>query len=132
MNSYRISIPLILALALLTGACAAPLAVTGASYAADGGALLASNKTVTDHLASMVAKKDCALWRVIRGRPVCKEREGGEDPYDVDYDQPQRMVSEGGVQYAPPLRTAANAPAMSWDNGVYKSEPAPAAVLPIT
>lgn len=124
-------LPLVVGLALLTGACGAPLALTGASYAADGGSLLASDKTVTDHLASMVSKKDCALWRVVRGRPVCKEREGDEDPYDVDYGQPQRMASEEGVQYVPPLRASANAPAASWDSGAYESEPAPAPVTAV-
>lgn len=125
MNSTPLFAPLVMGLALLTGACGAPLAVTGASYAADGGSLLASNKTMTDHLASMISKKDCALWRVMRGRPICKERDGDEDPYDVDYDQPQRVVSEEGVQYLPPLRASAHAPAMSWDEDAYKSATAP-------
>ena len=125
--------PLVAGLALLTGACGAPLAVTGASYAADGGMLAASNKSATDHLASMMSKKDCALWRVFKGRPVCQEREGDKDPYNVDYTQPQRMVSEDGVQYAPPLRPAADAPAASWDAAAYKAAPAPAApAVPVT
>jgi hypothetical protein len=138
MSSFRLAIPLCLpliaGLALLTGACGAPLAVTGASYAADGGMLAASNKTATDHLASMMSKKDCALWRVFKGRPVCQEREGDKDPYNVDYTQPQRMVSEDGVQYAPPLRPAANAPAASWDAAAYKSAPTPPATpaAPVT
>src|SRR5215510_13241984 len=95
-----IMLPLVLGAVLLTGACAAPIA-TGASYAADGGFLVASNKTSTDHLLSMVSKQDCAVWRVIKGRAVCKPREGDKDPYNVDYNDPQRMVSEDGVQYAP-------------------------------
>jgi hypothetical protein len=137
MSSFRLAIPLFLplvvGLALLTGACGAPLAVTGASYAADGGLLVASDKSATDHLASMVSKKDCALWRVFKGRPVCKEREGDKDPYDVDYTQPQRMVSEEGVQYAPPLRAQPDAPAASWDAAAYKNTPAPAAPsVPVT
>jgi hypothetical protein len=135
MSSFRLAIPLFLplvvGLALLTGACGAPLAVTGASYAADGGLLVASDKSATDHLASMVSKKDCALWRVFKGRPVCKEREGDKDPYDVDYTQPQRMVSEEGVQYAPPLRAQPDAPAASWDAAAYKTTPAAPAV-PVT
>jgi hypothetical protein len=134
MSSFRLAIPLFLplvvGLAFLTGACGAPLAVTGASYAADGSLLATSNKTATDHLASMISKKDCALWRVFRGRPVCKEREGDKDPYNVDYTQPQRMVSEDGVQYAPPLRAAPDAPAASWDAAAYKAAPAPAPVAP--
>ena len=130
MSFPRLAIPLFLPLvmgfALLTGACAAPLALTGASYAADGGLLVASNKTSTDHFVSMVSNKDCALWRALRGRAVCKEREGEQNPYDVDYDQPQRMVGEDGVQYAPPLHAAADAPATSWDVAAYKSPAAPA------
>jgi hypothetical protein len=137
MSSFRLAIPLFLplvvGLALLTGACGAPLAVTGASYAADGGLLVTSDKTATDHLASMMSKKDCALWRAFRGRPVCKEREGDKDPYNVDYTQPQRMVSEDGVQYAPPLRPPADSPAASWDAAAYKNAPAPAAPsVPVT
>jgi len=133
MSSRRlpfIFLPLVAGMVLLTGACGAPLAVTGASYAADGGMLVASNKTATDHLASMVSKKDCALWRVFRGRTVCKEREGDKDPYAVDYTEPQRMVGEDGVQYAPPLHAAPDAPAASWDAAAYKSAPAPAAPSP--
>ena len=137
MSSFRLAnplfLPLVVGLALLTGACGAPLVVTGASYAADGGLLVASDKTATDHFASMVSKKDCAMWRVLRGRPVCKDREGDKDPYNVDYTQPQRMVSEDGVQYAPPLRAAAEAPATSWDAAAYKTTPAPAAPsVPVT
>jgi hypothetical protein len=120
-------LPLVAGLALLAGACGAPLVVTGASYAADGSLLVASNKTATDHLASMVSKKDCALWRVLRGRAVCKEREGDKDPYAVDYTDPQRMVAEDGVHYAAPLRAAADAPAMSWDAATYNTPPPPAA-----
>ena len=40
------------------------------------------------------------------------------------------MVSEDGVQYAPPLRPAANAPAASWDAAAYKSAPALAPTAP--
>ena len=132
MSSPRlpfITLCLVLGVGLMTGACAAPLAVSGASYAADGGLLVASDKTSTDHMISMVSKQDCALWRVIKGRAVCKPREGDKDPYKVNYDDPQRMVAEDGVHYAPPLRTAADAPATSWDAASYKATP-PAPIAP--
>jgi hypothetical protein len=129
-----IMLPLVLGAALMAGACGAPLAVTGAGYAADGGLLAASEKTSTDHMLSMVSKQDCALWRVIRGRAVCKPREGDPNPYKVDYDDPQRMVAEDGVHYAPPLRAASDAPATSWDAAAYKTAPqAPATpAAPVT
>lgn len=130
MSSFRLSIyivlPLALGLSLLTGACGVPLAVSAASYAADGGFVVASDKTSTDHLASVVTKKDCAMWRIFRGRQICNERADGEDPYEVDYNEPQRQVSEDGVQYSPPLRSGADAPAASWDEAAYKAAPQPA------
>lgn len=130
MSSFRLPIsflPLVLGLALLTGACGAPLAVSAVSYGSDGAMLVATDKTGTDHLASMVSKKDCALWRAFRGRQVCKEREeGAKDPYAVDYNEPQRSVAEDGTTYGPPLRAAAHAPAASWDAAAYKTSPTPA------
>lgn len=123
-----ITLLLVAGAGMTTGACGVPLAVSGAGYAADGGFLVASEKTSTDHMISMVSKQDCAVWRVIKGRAVCKPREGDKDPYKVDYDDPQRMVAEDGVHYAPPLRTAADAPATSWDAASYKpASPAPTA-----
>src|SRR4029453_7408190 len=120
-----ITLSLVMGVGLMTGACAAPLAVSGAGYAADGGLLVASEKTSTDHMISMVSKQDCALWRVIKGRAVCKPREGDTDPYKVNYDEPQRMVAEEGGHYTSPLRAPADAPATSWDAAAYKAAPAP-------
>lgn len=120
---------LVIGLGLLTGGCGVPLVVAGGSYAADGGLLAASSKTSTDHMISMVSKQDCALWRAFKSRPVCKAREGDQDPYAVDYDAPQRMVGEDGVHYAPPLRPATDAPAASWDAAAYKGPP-PAPATP--
>jgi hypothetical protein len=124
-----ITVSLVVGAGLMTGACGVPLAVSGAGYAADGGLLVASDKTSGDHVISMVSKQDCALWRVVKGRAVCKPREGDKDPYKVDYDDPQRTVAEDGVHYAPPLRATADAPAASWDAAAYKAEP-PAPTAP--
>jgi len=122
MNFRRIAVPMALGLSLLTGACA-PAAVTVASYGADGVSYAGTGKSTTDHLASMVSKKDCAFWRVFRSEKVCREREGDHDPYEVDYDQPTRQPSEDGVSYAPPLHASANVPAASWTAETYKVGP---------
>jgi hypothetical protein len=141
MSYFRLSIsfPLVvMGLALLTGACGGPLAVSAVSYGSDGAMLVATDKTGTDHFVSMVSKKDCALWRLFRGREVCREREeGAKDPYAVDYNEPQRSVSEDGTTYGPPLRAAPDAPAASWDVAAYKisspaPSPTPAPVEPVT
>ena len=122
--SFYIALPLALGLSLATGACGIPIAVSAASYAADGGLVAASDKTSTDHVLSVVTKEDCAMWRIFRGRRICTERADGEDPYDVNYTEPQREVSEDGVQYTAPLRPAAGAPAVSWDPATYTPPPA--------
>ena len=125
-----ITLPLVVTAGLMTGGCGVQVAVAGASYAADGGLLAASDKTSGDHMISMVSKQDCALWRVIKGRAVCKPREGDKDPYNVDYNDPQRTVAEDGVHYAPPLRPSADAPASSWDAAAYKDKAPTAPATP--
>jgi hypothetical protein len=122
MSFSRLAL-LALGLPLLAGACA-PVAVTAVSYGADGVSLAESGKSTTDHFASMVSKKDCALWRVFKNQKICREREGTKDPYKVDYDQPNRQPSEDGVAYTPPLHAPASAPAASWTAEAYKP-PAP-------
>jgi hypothetical protein len=129
MNFPRLSLlllPVALGLPMLTGACGAPVAVVAASYSADGVSLAESGKTATDHAASMVSKKDCALWRVFRNRKICQDRDPDQpDPYKVNYDEPFRQVGEGGaVEYSPPPHAAADAPASSWDAAAYKPAPA--------
>src|SRR5471030_343966 len=115
-------LPVALGLPMLTGACGAPVAVVAASYGADGVSVVESVKTTTDYLASIVSKKDCAMWRVLRSRSICVDRDFSKpDPYKVNYDEPFRQQSEGGgVEYSTPAHAAANAPATSWDAAAYK------------
>jgi hypothetical protein len=137
MSSFQLSswflLPVVAGMGLLTSACGVPLAVSAASYAADGVLLATSEKSSTDHIASVVTEKDCAIWRVFRGRRICTQRADGEDPYDTDYTEPQRSVSESGVSYSSPLRPQPDAPAFSWDAAAYEApplatpQPAPAA-----
>jgi hypothetical protein len=131
MNLARLTwLVLPLALPLLVGACGAPVALTAVSYGADGVSLVDSGKSTTDHLASMVSKKDCAMWRVFRGQKVCREREGGKDPYQVNYDSAERQPSEDGVAYTPPLRAPADTPPAAWTAEAYKPAAAPGPPLP--
>ena len=127
MISHRfffVILPVVLGLPLLAGACAAPIAVAAASYGADGVSLVGTGKTSTDHFASMVSKKDCALWRIFRRGKICREREDDHDPYNVNYNEAFRTQTESGVEYGPPLRSPADAPATSWTDATYKALPA--------
>jgi hypothetical protein len=112
-------------LPLVAGGCAGA-ALTAASYGADGASYLETGKSTTDHFASMVSKKDCAFWRILRNQKICREREGDHDPYRVSYDTAERQPSESGVSYSPPLRPAPDAPVSSWTAEAY-AKPAPPA-----
>lgn len=58
---------------LLLSGCGLPPAVAVASYAADGISYVFSSKSVSDHGISLVAQRDCAVWRIVVGRPICAE-----------------------------------------------------------
>jgi hypothetical protein len=117
---------------MLTGGCGAPVAVVGASYGADGASLVGSGKTTTDHFISMVSKKDCAIWRIVRNQSICRELEGDPNPYHVNYDEPFRQVGESGVEYAPALHSPADAPPASWSSAAYQPAPQSPAPAPVT
>lgn len=57
----------------LLGACALPVPVQMASWALDGVSMLTTRKSVTDHGISILAQKDCAIWRGVKGDDICQE-----------------------------------------------------------
>lgn len=64
------------AMLLVLSGCAAlaiPPALTIASYATDGVSYLATDKSVTDHMLSDALGRNCAMWRILRGRSICKD-----------------------------------------------------------
>ncbi|MBM3643399.1 MAG: hypothetical protein FJX02_03510 [Alphaproteobacteria bacterium] len=120
----------VLMMPLALGGCGVPLGVAVASYAADGVSIAASEKTTTDHYVSMVSQRDCALWRFVAGRKICRDREGDHDPYAVDYDEPFRSPSEGGVQYMAPPRVTEATPVTTWEAQAIRPVPKPAPAKP--
>jgi hypothetical protein len=123
MNSGRSTLLVLIAscLPLVTGACGVPVAASVASTAADGASYATTNKTTFDHFASMVTRKDCSTLRVLDNEKICRDREDDHDPYSVSYSDPFRSAGEGGVEYSPPLESAANAPTVSWDAAAYQA-----------
>lgn len=67
---------LVPALAFILSGCAAlaiPPALTIASYATDGASYLATDKSLTDHMLSDALGRNCAVWRILRARSICKD-----------------------------------------------------------
>jgi hypothetical protein len=65
----------ILAVPLIMTGCGIPPAVSIASYALDGVALIASGKTIKDHALSVAVGQDCSMFRVVSGEPICSDYE---------------------------------------------------------
>lgn len=92
--------------------CAVPAAVSIASYAADGASLVSTGRSVSDHGISILLQQDCALFRFVRGRAVCKPMKKDDLVYDVafanrsySYSDPDSPSLPGGVDIArtPPV-----------------------------
>ncbi len=58
---------------LLVVGCAMPLPVQIASWTLDGISFLMTQKSLADHGLSMVAQKDCAIWRGVAGQALCRD-----------------------------------------------------------
>jgi hypothetical protein len=65
----------VLALPILLNACALPASFSIASLAIDGISYATSGKSVSDHAISAVANEDCAMWRALQARPICRDRD---------------------------------------------------------
>jgi hypothetical protein len=115
-----ISLSLGAALIAATTGCAAPVAVVVAKLGFDVGLLVTTEKSSTDHVVSAASGEDCSSWRLLRGKAVCREREGGGEPYGVDRDAPHRSVSEDGVS----TTTADGGRTVTLNDGVFVARPA--------
>ncbi|MBX3501145.1 MAG: hypothetical protein KF889_17020 [Alphaproteobacteria bacterium] len=85
---------------VLSGCGAVPLAAAIGSYAADGGLIVTTGKSSTDHLVSMNTNRDCGAWRSLtKGGPLCRDRSDGDpNPYNIDYAAPFRTQTDSGLE----------------------------------
>lgn len=91
----RLSVRLIatVGLPLVLGGCGLPIGIQIASLLADGVSFITTEKTLTDHGISIVAKKDCAIWRGLKGDDIC--RNADLDALNVAaIDEPLPVASE--------------------------------------
>jgi hypothetical protein len=105
----------LMAVTLLGGCAVLPPAVGIASHALDGISLLASGRTVSDHVLSVAADQDCKLLRMAQNLEVCTD--WGTEPqvaaarpmrgtFDRD-DGTARVVQAAGVLPVGPMRPIA-------------------------
>lgn len=88
-----------LMMAALGGCIAIPAGITAASAAFDGMSYAATGKAPHDHALSAVTGEDCAVWRVVKEKPVCAEARG-TGAREVAY-----APGNGALAFAPPAMT---------------------------
>lgn len=88
-----------LVVAALGGCVAIPVGLTAASAAFDGLSYTATGKAPHDHALSAVTGEDCAVWRVVKEKPVCVEPKG-TGAHAVLY-----APGNGALAFAPPAMT---------------------------
>jgi len=57
---------------ILGGCMALPVPVQMASFALDGFSMIATEKSLTDHGLSLIAGRDCAVWRGFTDGTICR------------------------------------------------------------
>ncbi len=55
----------------LSGCASIPAALQQASWVLSGGSYIATGKGPSDHVISIVVKKDCSLLRILLLKPIC-------------------------------------------------------------
>lgn len=88
-----------LVIAALGGCVAIPAGLTVASAAFDGLSYTATGKAPHDHALSAVTGEDCAVWRVVKEKPVCVEPRG-TGVREVVY-----APGNGALAFSPPAMT---------------------------
>jgi hypothetical protein len=66
---------LVAPLLLLLAGCGLPPIVTAATWLTDGVLVASTGKSIGGHALSGVMERDCAIWRVIGGAPICRDEE---------------------------------------------------------
>lgn len=106
MQRYRF---LIVLAPILASGCAIPPAISIASYVLDGVSYAATGKSVSDHGISMVAGRDCATFRILKGENPCRgEPTELRDPAPIEAGQ-QATLPTG--EPAPMVASASPVPA---------------------
>jgi hypothetical protein len=98
---------------LVLGGCALPVPLQVASWALDGLSYLATEKSLTDHGISMVAQKDCVIFRGITDGEVCR-----------NWDDAATLVADAGhVAQSPQLVTKSPSVRIGYSTGVQSDIP---------
>ena len=76
-------LPILFLLLLLLNGCAIPLPLEIISLVGNSASYITTKKSLSDHIISQIAGRDCAIWYIVKDMNICLDNNnnnnGGED-----------------------------------------------------
>ena len=76
-------LPILFLLLLLLNSCAIPLPLEIISLVGNSASYITTKKSLSDHIISQIADRDCAIWYIVKDMNICLDNNnnnnGGED-----------------------------------------------------
>jgi len=76
-------LPILFLLLLLLNGCAIPLPLEILSLVGNSASYITTKKSLSDHIISQIAGRDCAIWYIVKDMNICLDNNnnnnGGED-----------------------------------------------------
>ena len=76
-------LPILFLLLLLLNGCAIPLPLEILSLVGNSASYITTKKSLSDHVISQIAGRDCAIWYIVKDMNICLDNNnnnnGGED-----------------------------------------------------
>ena len=76
-------LPILFLLLLLLNGCAIPLPLEILSLVGNSVSYITTKKSLSDHIISQIADRDCAIWYIVKDMNICLDNNnnnnGGED-----------------------------------------------------
>ena len=77
-------LPILFLLLLLLNGCAIPLPLEIISLVGNSASYITTKKSLSDHIISQIANRDCAIWYIVKDMNICLDNNnnngGGDDP----------------------------------------------------
>ena len=86
-------LPILFLLLLLLNGCAIPLPLEILSLVGNSASYITTKKSLSDHIISQIAGRDCAIWYIVKDMNICLDNNnnndgGGDDPTQHEHSIP--------------------------------------------
>ena len=87
-------LPILFFLLLLLNGCAIPLPLEIISLVGNSASYITTKKSLSDHIISQIAGRDCAIWYIVKDMNICLDNYnnnndgGGDDPTQHEHSIP--------------------------------------------